>query len=146
MKQLGEQIDAIAKTFVAELMTEEERLSRLVGVWESAKRAKAAEEEKKRVEEAVKISASAASGTEQEKAAAQQQVMALVAAAPEAKTKGVTLRKVPHFEVLDINILFAAKPMYCEIVPRTALINTAILRGEVFPGLKCWVEEKAGAK
>ncbi|MDD2707532.1 MAG: hypothetical protein PHV34_05935 [Verrucomicrobiae bacterium] len=110
---------------------------------EAASKAKS-EAERRRLEEvAEKLKIEG----EKKKLDAAQQQLALSAKPIEKKTKGVTLRTVPHFEILNINELHKAKPLYCRIEPNAELINTAILRGEMdFPGLRCWTTKEAGVR
>jgi hypothetical protein len=152
---LTRKINATAKSFVAPLEGEKDRLSRLLGAYQQAERDKAAEamrkaqEEARRVayEEAQKLAkVEAANGLDSAEtkaateAAAEKVAEARVAVAQVApmQPKGTAVKRTWKFEVTDIKALAVAHPELVVVSANTAAINAVIKHNQNIPGLRCW--------
>lgn len=162
--ELGKKIDATAKDFVADLETEKGRLSRMLGDYQAAERAKAEEarkaaeaEARRKAEEAAKAAAEAEFATTQAEQDRAQQVAAkaetaaiearvAVATTAAIQPKGVSVRTVWKFEVTDIDALFKARPDLCLIEPNGSLIRETIKVNQNIPGLRIWNEASASVR
>jgi len=161
---LGKRIDETAKTFVADLLTEEARLQRLLGDHQAAQQRKAdkfrreAQEEADRLAREAATAARAAERATNDAQAEQAQQAAAVAevAAVEARVavaeikregpSGTVLRQTYKFEVEDIKALFKARPDLCVIEPNGAAIRFQIPHNQQIPGLRIWCEAKASVR
>ena len=148
-------IDATAKSFVAPLESEKDRLSRLLGAYQQAERDKAAEAMRKAQEEArrvayeeaqklAKVEAAHGIDSAETKAAtvasAEKVAEARVAVAQVAPTqpKGTAVKRTWKFEVTNMSLLAAAHPELVVVSANTAAINAVIKHNQNIPGLRCW--------
>jgi hypothetical protein len=161
---LGKKIDETAKTFVADLLTEEARLQRLLGDHQAAEQRKADKLRREAQEEADRLAreaATAARAAERattdgqaehaQQAAAVAEVAAVEARVAVAEIKregpaGTVLRQTYKFEVTNINALFKARPDLCVIEPNGAAIRAQIPHNQQIPGLRIWCEAKVSVR
>jgi hypothetical protein len=158
---LGKKIDETAKTFVADLITEKDRLQRLLGDHQAAEQRKADKLRREAQEEADRLAREAATAAraaerattdgqaeQAQQAAAVAEVKAIEARVAVADIKregpkGFVLNQPYKFEVTDINALFKARPDLCVIEPNGAAIRAQIPHNQNIPGLRIWQEAKA---
>jgi hypothetical protein len=161
---LGKKIDETAKTFVADLITEKDRLQRLLGDHQAAEQRKADKLRREAQEEADRLAREAAQAAraaerattdgqaeQAQQVAAQAEVKAIEARVAVADIKrdgpsGTMLRQAYKFEVTDINALFKARPDLCVIEPNNAAIRAQIPHNQNIPGLRIWQEAKASVR
>jgi hypothetical protein len=161
---LGKKIDETAKTFVADLITEKDRLQRLLGDHQAAEQRKADKLRREAQEEADRLAREAATAAraaerattdgqaeQAQQAAAVAEVKAVEARVAVADIKrdgpsGTMLRQAYKFEVTDINALFKARPDLCVIEPNGAAIRAQIPHNQNIPGLRIWQEAKASVR
>lgn len=162
--EIGKRIDALAKDLVAQVQTEQARISRVLGAFELEEKRKAeearwlAEEEARRVaDKALREAAAARSAApdaltadraaDAVNAQAVEQIVALkqqAANAAPARQAGTAVREDVVFEVQDIRALYAAHPELVTLEPNGTAIR-AILRANPnlqVPGLRHWREAK----
>jgi hypothetical protein len=155
---LGKKIDETAKTFVADLITEQDRLQRLLGDHQAAEQRKADKLRREAQEEADRLAREAATAAraaerattegqaeQAQQAAAVAEVKAIEARVAVAEIKrdgpgGIILRQPYKYEVTDINALFKARPDLCVIEPNGAAIRAQIPHNQNIPGLRIWQE------
>jgi hypothetical protein len=161
---LGKKIDETAKTFVADLIIEKDRLQRLLGDHQAAEQRKADKLRREAQEEADRLAREAATAAraaerattdgqaeQAQQAAAVAEVAAVEARVAVAEIKregpsGTVLRQPYKFEVTDINALFKARPDLCVIEPNGAAIRAQIPHNQNIPGLRIWQEAKASVR
>lgn len=157
---IGKRIDETAKTFVADLIIERDRLNRILGEYQLAERTKADAARREAQAEADRLAREASkaaleadrSTTEQaQQVAAAAEVAAIearvaVAEIKPVKPEGVSVRLNWKYEVEDIKALFAARPDLCVIEPNSAAIRSQIPHNQTIPGLRIWSEAKASVK
>jgi hypothetical protein len=158
---LGKKIDETAKTFVADLIIEKDRLQRLLGDHQAAEQRKADKLRREAQEEADRLAREAATAAraaerattdgqaeQAQQAAAVAEVAAVEARVAVAEIKregpsGTVLNQPYKFEITDINALFKARPDLCVIEPNGAAIRAQIPHNQNIPGLRIWQEAKA---
>jgi hypothetical protein len=161
---LGKKIDETAKTFVADLITEKDRLQRLLGDHQAAEQRKADKLRREAQEEADRLAREAAQAAraaerattdaqaeQAQQAAAVAEVKAVEARVAVAEIKrdgpsGTVLRQTYKFEVTDIKALFKARPDLCVIEPNGAAIRAQIPHNQNIPGLRILCEAKASVR
>ena len=148
--QIGRNIDAIAKEFVMDVVTEEERIAKLLGAYQRIERDKkvAAQREAMAAENAIMI--------EQAKKAAdsgdvmqpiEQTALAKIAelrnqvAHKHDAVAGVKVKTTTKFEVLDAAVLLQARPDL--FTPDDRKIRAALKHTKTIPGINVWEETKA---
>lgn len=158
--EVGRRIDAAAKEYTEPLETEGKRLSILVGSYQEAARKKAERER----EEAARAQAEAlakmqeqqaaaiAAGDEAAADAARAEAADAIAAAQLSvikaegpKLEGITTRSAWKCEVVDVQLLFAARPELCVITANNAALRAVIKAsgGAPIPGVRIWQEAAA---
>lgn len=159
---IGRKIDDIAKEFVEEVEVQHRRIGLLLGEWQKAEREKQrkAEAEARRLEyeayqkaqaEQAKRIAEENSGrtgslTEDLEKIDKQAAAQVAQIRAEAVTKsdavaGVKVRTTTHFEIIDEQALFAARPDLFS--PDEKKIRAALKITKSINGLKVWDETKA---
>lgn len=154
----GKQIDSVSKQYCAPILTEADRLSRLIGGFmaEQQRIAREAEEARQRAvrdqqrlaEEAARKAAAAAVPDEDFQtmpdASPAPTFMAPLPPAPEpVKVAGIQTRTTWEYEVTDLAALFAARPDLCVIEPNPSAIRAALAADKPIPGLRYWQAFKA---
>lgn len=159
---LGREIDAKARDFSTEIDSEASRLLRLLGAYQAEQeRIREAElrrqqQERERIEreridaERKAIEEAKGAQTEQqlelaerkvEEAAtvAKQQSAAIAPVAPVETVKGLSVKPVLKFEVVDIRRLHQFNPQFVELSAKASVINAAIKAGATdIPGLRIY--------
>lgn len=162
--KLSRDIDGLAKELVAELDSQANRISRVLGAWQAEERRKAEEARRKAAEEEERIKREAAEAMQKAQdeaptsghaAVAQAKieakaVEAIVAVKQQAeevvalsRPAGATVRETWCFEVTDIKALYAAAPYLVNLEPNGTAIRAAIKNNQNIPGLRIWKEAKA---
>jgi hypothetical protein len=158
--EVGRNIDAVAKDYLAPLEAESKRLSAMVGTYQEAARRKAEKEreEAARVQaEAVaemqrKQAAAVAAGDEEAADAARAEAADKIAEAQinlanaeGPRPEGIVTKTAWKFEVTDIEALHKARPELVVLEPNNAAIRAVVKasNGKAIPGLRVWQE--AGA-
>lgn len=154
---IGREIDNVAKCFGNELTGESNRLSRLIGAYQSAEREKAArerrrleDEERRLRQEAARKQFEAESEAKsqeavEEAATAVAQVRSQRAELKSAEPQGAQLRTYWKYEVEDIEALYNARPELCNIEPDGTAIREFLKRTKgkhKLPGIRAWEEVK----
>ena len=166
---VGRRIDDTAKSLAAMVVGEYERIGRVLGVWQTEQRKREDEARRKAWEEEQRIKREAAEKLREAEAKsrtaasfekkadkieakAMEQIAETRTAAALVKAQrpaGVSVRRVPQFEVTDIEALYEAAPTLVVMTPNKAAIN-AMLRtlpeGKTIPGIRHWFEEKASIR
>ena len=161
---ISRRIDETAKTFVADLLVERDRLNRLLGEYQLAERNKADSARREAQAEADRLAREAAQAArlaeratndgqaeQAQQVAAAAEVAAVQARVAVAEIKpvnpdGVLLRLNWKYEVTDIKELWKARPDLCLIEPNAAAIRAQIPHNQSIPGLRVWSEAKASVK
>lgn len=171
--ELARQIDAAAKNFTGDLDAEYNRLQALVNKFQSVcaereeklrKEALQAQrqaelkllEEQKALEKKAEgaigqrkldLSAKAEALEIENKAKAEalrQEAERKLAIAAPVKSTGLTVSKVPRYEVVNLTALYSARPDLCKLEESASKINEAIRGGaKDVPGLKIWWETQS---
>ena len=147
--ELGKRIDGCAKDFSDDLLSESERISRMLGTYEAAERRKQQEAERKaRREEQLRLAEAeqaVADGDETAMDSAVSDIVAIrnTAASKSHRPEGTSVRETWQFEVEDIETLYKAAPHLCTVVPDNTAIRAAIKKSQRIPGLRIWKEAKS---
>lgn len=143
---LGKRIDEAAREFSEPLGREKNRLSRLLGGYESEQRKLMLEAKRKAEAEAAEAAKEAETTGDMEAAA--EKIAAAHAQVTEAahRPEGTTVRETWKFEVEDIDALFKAAPHLCKIEPDGQAIRAAIKKNQNIAGLRIWKEAKSYTK
>ncbi|WP_043588465.1 hypothetical protein [Geminisphaera colitermitum] len=157
--ELAGKIQEVAKSYAGPLTNEKDRLSRILGAYQQAKREEHAKAEREaqeaaariRDEEERKIEAAAfehgensaevqqAVETGTQRVAEARQEIANVAA---PKIEGTALKKTWAWELTDINALFAARPDLVTLTPDKTAIRAALKKTQSIPGLRIFEDVK----
>ncbi|EIP99355.1 hypothetical protein OpiT1DRAFT_03869 [Opitutaceae bacterium TAV1] len=151
-------IQDTAKTYAAPLLTEKDRLSRILGAYQQAQRDKAAREEREAREEAARIAREAAADIAAKQAAhgvdspeaiqAEQQAAEAISVARQEvaavvpKIEGTAVKRTWAWELVDINALFAARPDLVTLIPDKTAIRAALKKTQSIPGLRIFEDVK----
>ena len=148
--EIGKEIDGIAKDFIDEVKTEEERIGKLLGAFQRVERDKkiAAERQARIAEQKILVEASEAalaSGEPMDELSesAQQKIVRLrqEASAKHEAVNGVRVRTTTKFEIVDeAELLKARSDLFS---PDAAKIKQALKLTINIPGIKTWEESKA---
>lgn len=159
---LGKRIDSEAHKFIADLVGEQQRISKLLSnftVAQERERERQLRERDEQLrqsqlakqrEEQAKIQAAQASNVEEktqaelraQKSAQEAQALAVVAPVTvEEKPAGTVIVKTPRFEVLDIHALYIHNRSLVRLDVNAVEVNKLIRSGESIPGLKTWLED-----
>lgn len=167
--EVGRKIDGVAKTFAAELETQQRRLAGLLGEYnrkQEAERQKAiAEARRKAEEEAAKVRAEIEAQKAQEPddvaasiesaAKAEQAAKARADAEAEARAlekqktvqgSGVSFREVVTFEVVDMESIVHARPDLLVIQLKRSEIIKELKEGKDIPGIRKIIEQQTVIK
>lgn len=165
---IGRRIDALAKELVDEVSGHANRISRVIGTFETEERRRAEETRRAAEAEAQRVAAEAQRKADEarrnaktaeaaDRAAdavnevAQQQIVSLkqtAASATVPKQAGTQVREDVCFEVTDIKKLYADSPHLVTLEPNGSAIR-AILRANPnlqVPGLRHWRESKLNVR
>ena len=150
--KLTRKIDEVAKSFTSEANEEAARLSRLIGAYQAAERAKAerarreAQQKAREAQQQAMAESARAESIEQYDSAIQKSAESVAEARAELanlkanEPKGTTLRKRWCFEVTDINRLYEHRPDLVRLEPNGEAIRAAIKTNQNIPGLRIWEE------
>ena len=148
--QIGRKIDAIAKEFIADVVTEESRIAKLLGAYQrierdkkvAAQREAIAAENAIMVEQALKAADSGDVMQPIEQTALDKiaKLRNQVADKHNAVT-GVKVKTTTKFEVIDEAQLLEARPDL--FTPDDKKIRAALKQTKIIPGINVWEETKA---
>lgn len=162
----GEMVDGIAKRYCSDLKAEAERIAKIAGAYQEAKKRK---EERIQQEAAEKQNILLAELSDRQTARIQEggdreeiknDLDTMIADTADQiaetqmdlskkigpKLEGLSSRKIWKFEVVDIDVLFKAHPELCIITTNNPAIRAIISINQRIPGLKIWSETKAIAR
>tara|TARA_R110002153_G_scaffold116194_2_gene259861 strand:- start:5310 stop:5978 length:669 start_codon:yes stop_codon:yes gene_type:complete len=148
--QIGRNIDAIAKEFVMDVVTEEERIAKLLGAYQRIERDKkvAAQREAMAAENAIMIEQAkkAADGGDVMQPIEQTALDKIAELRNQVADKhdavaGVKVKTTTKFEVLDAAVLLQARPDL--FTPDDRKIRAALKHTKTIPGINVWEETKA---
>ena len=69
-----------------------------------------------------------------------------VAAPAVARASGLVIKKEVKHEVTDAAALYAVRPEWFNLVPKTAIIKASITKDSKFPGLRVWEETNTNVR
>ena len=148
--QIGRKIDAIAKEFIADVVTEEARIAKLLGAYQRVERDKkvAAQREAMAAENAIMIEqAQKAADSGNVMQPIEQTALDKIAelrnqvADKHDAVAGVKVKTTTKFEVLDAAVLLQARPDL--FTPDDRKIRAALKLTKTIPGINVWEETKA---
>lgn len=148
--QIGRKIDAIAKDFIADVVTEEARIAKLLGAYQRIERDKkvAAQREAMAAENAIMIEqAQKAADSGDVMQPIEQTALDKIAelrnqvADKHDAVAGVKVKTTTKFEVLDAAVLLQARPDL--FTPDDKKIRAALKLTKTIPGINVWEETKA---
>lgn len=153
---LGKKIDAFASDFASDLESKVIEIESQITAHQNYMAAMERDRQKAIMEEHLKKEAelrkqqALAANPEQKRELAEKTIelereaMQQLEAIQPPKSQGLSMRRVAYFKVIDPIKAFSEKPEWFEIVPRTALINKAILAGEKAPeGMLAEIKEES---
>mgnify|MGYP003638298185 FL=1 len=148
--QIGRKIDAIAKEFLADVVTEEARIAKMLGAYQRIERDKkvAAQREAMAAENAIMIEqAQKAADSGDVMQPIEQTALDKIAelrnqvADKHDAVAGVKVKTTTKFEVLDAAVLLQARPDL--FTPDDKKIRAALKHTKTIPGINVWEETKA---
>ena len=148
--QIGRKIDAIAKEFLADVVTEEARIAKMLGAYQRIERDKkvAAQREAMAAENAIMIEqAQKAADSGDVMQPIEQTALDKIAelrnqvADKHDAVAGVKVKTTTKFEVLDAAVLLQARPDL--FTPDDRKIRAALKHTKTIPGINVWEETKA---
>lgn len=148
--QIGRKIDAIAKEFLADVVTEEARIAKMLGAYQRIERDKkvAAQREAMAAENAIMIEqAQKAADSGDVMQPIEQTALDKIAelrnqvADKHDAVAGVKVKTTTKFEVLDAAVLLHSRPDL--FTPDDRKIRAALKHTKTIPGINVWEETKA---
>lgn len=148
--QIGRKIDAIAKEFLADVVTEEARIAKMLGAYQRIERDKkvAAQREAMAAENAIMIEqAQKAADSGDVMQPIEQTALDKIAelrnqvADKHDAVAGVKVKTTTKFEVFDAAVLLHARPDL--FTPDDKKIRAALKHTKTIPGINVWEETKA---